>query len=63
MTNPLHNWQPPIPLGAPNFPEWPNDIFPEEIQRFVSDLAKSTETPLELPSMTTLSGISTAAQG
>jgi hypothetical protein len=63
MTNLLIDWQAPIPLGEFILPEWPNDTFPEEVQRFVSELASSTETPLELSSLTTLSGISAAVQG
>lgn len=63
MTIPPNDWQAPIPLGAFVPPEWPKDVFPEKVQVFVCDLARSTETPLELAALTTLSGISTAAQG
>lgn len=63
MTTPPYAWQAPIPLGAFILPEWPLDVFPENIQIFVCELARSTETPIELPALTVLSGISTAAQG
>lgn len=63
MTIPSTDWPAPIPLGAFIPPTWPDDIFPECIQKFVCELAQSTETPLELASLTVLSSISAAAQG
>lgn len=64
MTSSLHNdWHEPISLDEANLPPFPQDVFPVEIQEFIVQLAKSTETPLELASLTVLSGISTAAQG
>lgn len=63
MSTPLIDWPAPISLGALILPLWPNNIFPEDIQRFVCELSKSTETPLELSSLTVLSGLATAAQG
>jgi hypothetical protein len=63
MTIPSFQWQLPVPIGSVVLPEWPNDIFIEEVQKFVCELAKSTETPLELSSLTVLSAISTATHG
>lgn len=57
------DWQAPISLGAPHFSPWPSDVFPEAIQGFVDELARATETPIELTALTTLSGLSVAAQG
>jgi hypothetical protein len=64
MTNPLlFNWEAPISLGAHNFSKWPDDIFINEMQDFVNNLSNSTETPIELASLSVLSVIATAAQG
>ena len=63
MTTSLLNWQAPIPVGAVILPQWSNNIFPEDIQKFICELAQSTETPIELPALTVLSCISAAAQG
>jgi hypothetical protein len=57
------DWQAPIPLGATELPEWPENIFTDEIQKFVSGLAESTETPPALATMAVLSGISAACRG
>lgn len=63
MTTSSTSWPAPIPLGALNFPSWPRDVFPKKIQAFVCELATATETPVELASLTTLSGLAAAAQG
>ncbi|HUD00811.1 MAG TPA: DUF3987 domain-containing protein, partial [Rhabdochlamydiaceae bacterium] len=57
------DWQAPISLGVPRFSPWPHDVFPEAVQGFVDELARATETPIELAALTTLSGLSVAAQG
>lgn len=63
MTTSSVAWPTPIPLGVPHFSPWPPDVFPESLQGFVSELARATETPIELSSMATLSALSAAAQG
>ncbi len=63
MTTSLQDWTAPIPLGASLFSTWASDIFPEPVQSFVSELARATETPIELASLATFSGLSTVAQG
>lgn len=56
-------WAAPIPLDAAAIPEWPGNVFPPDVQRFVDALATSTETPPELPAMMTLAVLAAAAQG
>lgn len=60
----IHNdWTQPLPLqeGATLCP-WPKQVFPEPFETFVNELSRSTETPIELAAMITLSAIATAAQ-
>ena len=54
------DWQPPIPLGGLELRTFPVGVFPDAIETFVLELSRSTETPLELAALTTLSGIATA---
>jgi len=56
-------WAAPVPLDAAAIPEWPGNVFPPDVQRFVDALAASTETPPELSAMMTLAVLATAAQG
>lgn len=56
-------WQAPISLEASRLPAWPDDIFPDAVQDFVTALSASTETPPELSALMVLSAISAAAQG
>lgn len=57
------DWQVPISLESATLPPWPDDVFPDRIQDFVSALSVSTETPPELSSMMVLAAMSAAAQG
>jgi len=63
MINPSSDWEAPIPLGAFNLPKWPDNVFSKEIQHYVNELAKSTETSIELAALSVLAVISAAAQG
>ncbi len=63
MITPRNDWQAPIPLGAFKVPVFPDNIFPEEIQAFISELSIATETPIELASMVVLAVLATAVQG
>jgi hypothetical protein len=56
-------WQAPIPLEAAALPTWPDDVFPEAVQGFVSALSESTETPPELAALLVLAALAAAAQG
>ncbi len=57
------DWQAPVSLTTARLPLWPDDVFPDSVQNFVSGLAESTETPLELPALLVLASIAAAAQG
>jgi len=57
------DWQAPVSLTTASLPPWPDDVFPDSVQNFVSGLAESTETPLELPALLVLASIAAAAQG
>ncbi|MGD2169929.1 MAG: YfjI family protein [Chlamydiota bacterium] len=61
MTTSFHNLPAPIPLGAPEIPPFPEGVFPETIERFISKLSKSTETPRDLPALTVLAILATAS--
>lgn len=56
-------WPAPISLDHPSVCEWPLDVFPEPIEKFVHALSKATETPVDLPAMMVFSALSTAVQG
>jgi hypothetical protein len=56
-------WQAPINLEATNIPPWPDGVFPDTLQGFVTALSISTETPAELAAMMVLAAISASAQG
>ncbi len=62
MNNPP-SWEAPIPLGVFLPPKFPEDIFNDDIQRFICELSQSTETPIELASLNVLAVVATAAQG
>jgi len=51
----------PLPEGVPIL-DWPSNAFPEPFESFVNELARSTETPIELAAMITLSAVATVAQ-
>lgn len=57
------DWQAPISLQSVSLPPWPDDVFPDPVQAFVTTLAESTETPPELSALMTLAAMSAAAQG
>ncbi len=56
-------WEEPIPLDNFEPPDFPTDLFSEDVQRYVNELSASTETPIELASMCALSVLSAACQG
>lgn len=65
MQDPIPNhldWHPPLPLEGVSLQPWPEEIFPEPFDTFVSELARSTETPIELAAMMTLAVVATAVQ-
>lgn len=60
--NDLSVWELPVPISSRKLEPWPQGIFPEPFNFFVEELARSTETPLELAALTVLSTIATAVQ-
>lgn len=56
-----HDWQSPLPLeGIPLLP-WPDAMFPPPFEAFARELARSTETPIELAAMLTLATVATVS--
>lgn len=56
-------WLEPISLASPSLPAWPDDVFPEKVQKFVNELSAATETPAELAALMVLAVLSAAAHG
>lgn len=56
-------WQPPVQFRGHVLPEWPKGVYPDPFETFVNELARSTETPVELSALMTLPAVATAAQG
>lgn len=59
----VNSWPDPVLFDDAPLPAWPGDVFPDVIQRFVTELAASTETPPELAALLVLAAISAACQG
>lgn len=57
------DWQEPIALNEAALPVWPDDVFPDVIQRYVTELSSAVETPPELAALLVLASISAAVQG
>lgn len=56
------DWATPHEFEGVQLSEWPKDAFPEFAQRYIDELSRSTETPIELSAMLFLSMVSTASQ-
>lgn len=61
MATPLYDWQAPIPLGAIDLPPFPEEVFPDAIEKFVGELSRSTETPRDLAGLNVLAALATAS--
>lgn len=55
------DWNPPLPLEGAILQPWPAGVFPAPFDRFVHELSRSTETPIELSSMLTIAAVATAS--
>lgn len=55
-------WGPPLSLEGRPLLLWPQDILPEDLEGFVRELSRSTETPVELSAMLALAVVATACQ-
>ncbi|MGH7883655.1 MAG: DUF3987 domain-containing protein, partial [Candidatus Dormibacteraceae bacterium] len=60
----IPSWEPPIPLDMLcQLPEFPAYVLPPWLVSFISALAESTQTPIDLAGMLALDVLSTAAGG
>lgn len=55
-------WEAPVPLEDRALPEFPSDIFPGKVRKFVEAVANATQTPLDLSGMMTLAASAAAVQ-
>ncbi len=60
--NESEEWEPPHEFEEVELLPWPIDAFPELARKYIAELARATETPIELSSMILLSVVATAAQ-
>ncbi len=58
-----HDWPKQISLQMRTLPLWSDNLLPNPLREFVSELSNATETPKELSAFLALSVIATAAQG
>ncbi len=56
------DWDTPHEFEGVQLPEWPKDALPEFARRYVNEVSRSTETPIELPTMLFLSAVATVSQ-
>ena len=55
-------WESPHEFEGVKLSEWPKDAFPELAQKYIEEVSRSTETPIELASLLFLSVVATTAQ-
>ncbi len=55
-------WETPQEFEECKLLEWPKEAFPEFAQRYIEEVSRSTETPIELAAMLFLSAIATVSQ-
>lgn len=60
--NAYDEWDTPHEFEGVMLPKWPNKAFPEPAQKYVQEVSRSSETPIELAAMLFLSTVATAAQ-
>jgi len=62
-SEPSHNeWDSPHEFDVIELTPWPKDVFPDLAQKYIEELSRSTETPIELASMTLLAVIGAVSQ-
>ena len=54
-------WDTPQEFEGVKLPKWPNNAFPEQAQKYIQELSRSSETPIELAAMLFLSSVATAS--
>jgi hypothetical protein len=55
-------WDAPQEFEGVQLPKWPIDALPELAQRYVQEVSRSSETPIELATMLFLSALATVSQ-
>lgn len=55
-------WNAPLSLEGPPLAPWPENVFPEPFNLYIKELARSTETPIELAAMLTLAVVAASVQ-
>lgn len=63
LPNQAQNWEPIIPLDEYNLPDFPRDVFPEPLEKYLEAVSESSETPRSLAMMLVFSAISAAVKG
>ena len=61
-TQSIKEWEPIMPLESVSLPDFPVECLPKPLADFVAALAESTQTPLEMGGILSLSVLSTAFQ-
>ncbi len=54
-------WGEPLSLVGRALPSWPQNVFPDAMEDFVRELARFTETPIELSAMLAITAVATAS--
>ncbi len=63
MTTPFFvGWTPPESFGGEPLKLWPKGVFPNPFESFAHELARSTETPVEMAALTVLAVVAIAGQ-
>lgn len=60
-TSNITDWTEPLPLEEVPLRAWPENGFPLPFDIFVKELARSTETPIEMSALLTLTAVAAAA--
>ena len=59
----IEKWEEPTPFNKYNIPEFPAEVLPEPMSRFIKELAESTQTSMEMGGLLSLGVLATAFQG
>ncbi len=54
-------WDTPQEFEGVKLPKWPNNAFPEQAQKYIQELSRSSETPIELAAMLFLPAVATTS--
>jgi len=56
-------WDPPVPLGGADTPEFPVGLLPGWLAAFATEVARAQQVPVDLPAVLALAAVATAAGG